>query len=398
MKRFSLSLLALMLMTSLVGCGGSSVSLPESAITEDCYAIQWFDTKAMSPDMAKDMIRGIADDMSDDQPKARLWMSARADMVESSYEERWDAFTEAGGIGFLRLHYVLEKKGEGDDADPTTHYRTYVLIRVKKSADIGDLEKAIKDYVADDNGNREDNEVKLEKVDGEEEWYWLTTEGRPEGFKLPEKKDEDALKAFNKLIGQTGGAPAYSVWRTNEKLIESLEKRLDDDEVDLTDDEEARLKEAVHLQSVVMAITPGPSPSVEVSVTFDDKEYAKTFAEEHNDGLSQRRAMLKQVLMGAENPPHPSVVDRLVEQMEVKPSGATVSISMNARNVKDGLAIRASQLDNGGIDTTTPGGIFAMFDMGQPASRQFSVLRVPSMPGSMGVFGLSFNDPSGRDR
>ena len=72
MKRLSLSLLTLMMLFSLVGCGGSSVKLPESAITEDVYALQWFDTKNMSPDDAIKMLNNVAEDMSDDQPKARL--------------------------------------------------------------------------------------------------------------------------------------------------------------------------------------------------------------------------------------------------------------------------------------------------------------------------------------
>ncbi|MEM9415784.1 MAG: hypothetical protein AAGA29_09955 [Planctomycetota bacterium] len=393
MKRFSLSLFALMLMTSLVGCGGSSVSLPESAITEDCYAIQWVDTKALTPDMARDMISGIADDMSDDQPQARLLMSAQADMVESRYEERWDAFTEAGGIGFMTLHYVLEKKGEGEDADPTTHYRTYVLVRVKKGAKAGELEEAIEEYAAEDNGNRENNDVKLEKVDGEEEWFWLTTEGRADGFKLPEDGDEDAYKAFKKLAGDAAGAHAYMVWRTHEKLTEAAQKRLDDDEIDHTDDEKARLNEVIHLESVAMYVTSGASPKVVVDVTFDDKEYAETFAEEHNDGLSQRRAGLKIALSRAENPPHPSVVNRLVETMDVKPSGSSVSITMNARNVKDGVAIQASVIGGNAPDTTSPSRIFETM-----RSAGWNGLRIPRMSGPMSLFDVSFNDPSGRDR
>ncbi|MFI4860798.1 MAG: hypothetical protein ACIAXF_08975 [Phycisphaerales bacterium JB063] len=393
MKRFSLSLFALLLMTSLVGCGGSSVSLPESAITEDCFAIQWVDTKSLTPDMAKDMIRGVADDMSDDQPQARLLMSATADMVESRYQDRWETFTDAGGLGFLQLHYMLEKKGEGEDAEPTTHYRTYVLVRVKKGTDAKDLEEAIKDFAAEDNGNRAENDVKLEKVDGEDEWYWLTTEGRTEGFKLPEDGDEDTFKAFKKLVGDAGGAPAYMVWRTHEKLIESAQKQLDDDDADHTDDQEARLKEIVHLESVAMYVTAGSSPKVVVTVNFDDKEFAQSFADEHNDGLSQRRAGLKIALSKAENPPHPSVIDRLVDTMEVKPSGNSVSITMNSGNVHDGVAIQASVVNGNAPNTTSPGTIFT-----QVRSAGWSNLHIPRMPGPMDVFEISFNDPSGRDR
>lgn len=384
MKQITLPFLAF-LMLALVGCGGSSMELPKSAITEDCFAVQWYDTAALTPDMAKDMISGIADDMSDDQPKARLWMSASADTIEAGYEKKWDAFTEAGGLGFLRLHYMLEKKGE-DDADPTTHYRTYVLIRVKKKTDIGDLEEAIADFVKDDNMG---GKVKLEKVKGEEEWYWLTTEERPDGFDLPEDEDEESVKVFKKLIGQAGGAPAITVWRTHERLTEAFKKELDDDDNKPSDDRKERLEEAINTESIVMYVTPGKSPKVVVKVTFTDKEYAKTFAEEHNSNLAMTRRGMKIALMSTESPPHPSVVDRLVDQLEVKASGSSVSITMSSRSVEDGMAIQASLQGARGVDTTSPNGIFTTIERG---------LQVPSMAGVMDVFSVNFRDPSGRSQ
>jgi len=384
MKQITLSLFALTLLLTMVGCGGSSMQLPESAITKDCFAVEWYDTASLTPEMAKDMINGIADDMTDDQPKARLWMSAQADLIEAGYEERWDAFTENGGLGMLRLHYMLEKKGEGD-ADPTTHYRTYVLIRVKKKTDIGELESAIKDFVEEDNAG---GEVKLVKVKDAEEWYWLTTEERPEGFDLPDKGDEESHKTFKKLIGQADGAPAVTVWRTHKRLTESFKKELDDDDNKPSDDRRARLEEILHLESVVMYVKPGKSPKVVTKIKFDDKEFAKTYAEEHNSNLAAARAGLKDGLRRTENPPHPSVVNDLVEQMEVKASGSTVAITMNARNVEDGMAIQAALEGGGGMDTTSPTTIF----------RIEGGLRVPRMPGVKGVFSIALNDPSGRSR
>lgn len=375
MKHLSLSLFALMMLFSMVGCGGSSVQLPESAITKDCYALQWFDTKSMSPDDAIKMLNNVAEDMSDDQPKARLWMSAQADAMEASYEERWETFTEAGGEGFLILHYATEKTvGEGDNATTTTEYETFVLVRVKKGTSTDDMEEAVADFAKED-GNEK---VKFEKVEGEDRWFFLTREGEntPE---LPDDGDDDTRKALEKLMRSAGNASAVTVWTMPEAIKEEIEKELKRE--GLTDEQEERLKEQLHTESVVMSVTSGGSPNVEVTVNFDDKEQAKTFAEEHNDNLVLRRQGLKQGLVEAENPPHPSVVNRIVEKMEVKPSGSSVSITMGSGEVRDGLSIIAATRGRG-IDTSSPTGIIQIDGR----------LRVPRMPGVVAVNGISFRD------
>lgn len=379
MKRLSLSLFALMMLVSMVGCGGSSVKLPESAITKDCYAIQWFDTKSMSPDDAIKMLNNVAEDMSDDQPKARLWMSAQADAMEASYQERWDAFTEAGGEGFLILHYATEKTtGEGEAAVTTTVYQTYTLVRVKKGTSTGDLADALKDFAKDDNNEK----IKFVKVEGEETWFYLTRE-YAEGqtaTELPDDGDEDTLKAMQKLMRSVSGASAVTVWTMPDAVKEEIEKELKRE--GLTDDQEDRLKEQLHTESVVMAVTTGASPSVEVTVAFDEKDQAQTFAEEHNSNLVLRRQGLKTALVDAENPPHPSVVNRIVEKMEVDTSGKTVSITMSSSEVRDGLSIIAATRGRGQIDTSSPTGILQINGR----------LRVPRMPGVVAVNGISLSD------
>lgn len=375
MKRLSLSMFALLMMVSMVGCGGSSVSLPESAMTDELYAVQWYDTKNMSPDDAIKMLNDVAEDMSDDQPKARLWMSAQADAMEASYMDRWEAFTEAGGQGFLVLYYAVEKTvGEGENAVTTTDYQSYVLVRVKKGTSTDDLEKALAEFAKDD-GNEK---IKFEKVKDEDNWLFLTREGEgtPE---LPDDGSKDVAKEFEKLMRSAGGASAVTVWTMPEAVKEDIEKELKREGI--TDEQEARLKEQLHTESVVMAVSTGGSPSVEVTVNFDEKEQAESFAEEHNDGLINRRAGIKNALIDSENPPHPSVVNRLIEKMEVRASGKSVSISMSSSEVRDGLAIMAATRGRG-VDTSSPTGLMSV--SGQ--------LRVPRMPGAVSVNGLSFSD------
>lgn len=378
MKRLSLSLFALLMMLSMVGCGGSSVSLPESAMTEELYAIQWFDTKNMSPDDAIKMLNDVAEDMDDDQPKARLWMSAQADAMEARYKDRWEAFTEAGGQGFLVLHYAVEKTvGEGDNAVTTTDYQSYVLVRVKKGTSTDDLEEALAEFAKED-GNEK---IKFEKVKDEDTWLYLTRE-YPEGQtapELPDDGDKDVAKAFQKLLRSAGGATAVTAWTMPEAVKEEIEKELKREGI--TDEQEARLKEQLHTESVVMAVSTGGSPSVEVTVNFDEKEQAETYAEEHNDGLINRRAGIKNALIESENPPHPSVVNRLIEKMEVRASGDSVSISMSSGEVRDGLAIMAATRGRG-VDTSSPTGLMSVNGR----------LRVPRMPGAVSVNGLSFSD------
>jgi len=379
MKRLSLSLFALMMLVSMVGCGGSSVKLPESAITKDCYAIQWFDTKSMSPEDAIKMLNNVAEDMSDDQPKARLWMSAQADVMEASYQERWDAFTEAGGEGFLVLHYATEKTtGEGDAAVTTTVYQTYTLVRVKKGTSTGDLTDALKDFAKEDNNEK----IKFVKVDGEETWLYLTRE-YAEGQtapELPADGDEDTLKAMQKLMRSASGASAVTVWTMPDAVKEEIEKELKRE--GLTDDQKERLKEQLHTESVVMAVTTGANPTVELTINFDEKDQAETFADEHNSNLVAMRAALKNALLTSENPPHPSVVNSIVDKMEVKPSGKSVSISMTSGDVRDGMSISAATLGRGGVDTTSPGRLMNVHPR----------LRVPSLRGVQGVNNISLSD------
>lgn len=381
MKRLSLSLFALLMMASLVGCGGSSVSLPESAMTDELYAVQWFDTKNMSIDDAIKMLNGVSEDMSDDQPKARLWMSASADAMDARYQDRWEAFTEAGGEGFLVLHYAEEKTvGEGDNAVTTTEYKSYVLVRVKKGTSAGDLAEALKkDDMAKDDGNEK---IKFVKVEGDERWFYLTRE-YAEGQtapKLPDGGSKDTAKEFEKLMRSAGGAAAVTVWTMPDGIKDEIEKDMKREGV--TDEQKDRLKEQLHTESVVLSVTPGSSPKVEVTVNFDEKEQAVSFAQEHNDLLILRRRGLKLALVESENPPHPSVVNRIVDQMEVKPSGSSISITMSSGEVRDGLSIFAATRGQGQADTTSPTGII------QIAGR----LRVPRMPGVIDVNGISFSD------
>ena len=177
-----------------------------------------------------------------------------------------------------------------------------------------------------------------------------------------------------------GSASAITVWTMPEAIKEEIEKELKRE--GLTDEQEERLQEQLHTESVVMSVTTGSSPNVEVTITFDEKDQAVTFADEHNSNLVLRRQGLKTALVEAENPPHPSVVNRIVEKMEVKPSGKTVSITMSSSEVRDGLSIIAATRGRGRIDTSSPTGIM------QVSGR----LRVPGMPGVVAANDISFRD------
>ena len=377
MKYLSLPVFVLFLLVSMTGCGGSSVSLPESAMTEDVYAVQWYDTKSMTPEAAIKMLNKVAEGMSDDQPKARLWMSANADAMDASYSERWEAFTQAGGEGFLVIYYATEKTtGEGDNATTTTAYSSHVLVRVKKETSTDDLEEAVSDFAKEDRNSK----IEFDKVKDTDRWLYLTRDEGENTRELPDDGDEDVAKKFAKMLCSAGDASAVTVWTMPEAVKDEIEKDLKRE--GLTDEQKARLKEQLHTESVVMAVSTGSSLGVEVTVDFDEKEQAQTFAGDHNDGLIRRRQGLKQSLIEAENPPHPSVINRLVEQMQIQPSGKTVSISMSGSQIRDGLSITAATRGRGGADTASPGGLMDLHNR----------LRVPRMRGVVGVNGISFSD------
>lgn len=383
MSRMIYSLVAMMLVLPLVGCGGSSVDLPEKVFNGDVYGVQWIDFSELEPEDAVAMLSEMADDMSDDQPKARLWMSAQADGLDSNYTERWETFTEAGGQGILIVHSAKSKKtGEGDNARTTLERSQFVLVKVKKGTTTDSLEKALGDLAKEDGNDK----IKFETVDGTDgAWLWLTREGRSDDApKLPSDGSEENAKAFEKLIGQADGAPVVSAWRSTEAIKKQLEKELSDaDDNDLTDDQKARLKEAIGTESVVMAVKAGGELGVSVTVTFADKELANAFAEFNNEGLLKERRSMKMDLTNSENPPHPSVVNRIFESQEVKASGKKVSIEMDSESIRDGLSVVAATRGQSRVSTIDPGSLLPIH----------SGLLVPAVPGAPECyFTLRFSD------
>lgn len=356
MLKLIYSLFALMLLVTLTGCGGSSVDLPDKVFSKDVFAVQWIDANKLKPDDAMDLFNGLADDMSDDQPKARLWASAQADGIQASYADRWEAFTKAGGQGALMV-FTAKTQGEGDAA--RVELDGYILLKVKKGTSSDELRKALADFAKED-GNEK---LKLDPVDGTDgQWLWLTREDRPEGAsKLPGDGSEDNAKSWQDLLKRGDGAAVVGAWRANDAIRDQIKRELDKaDDRDLTDEDKQRLKEAQSIESIVMATNGGSSASLAATLEFGDKELAKSFAEFHNDRLVAQRMSLKTRLMNSENPPHPSVVDGIYEELVVKASGKKVGLDLGSSVMNDGMNIYAATLGQGSVATSRPAQIFPL--------------------------------------
>ena len=378
MHRMTNPLLALMLLVTLTGCGGSSVDLPDKVFNKDVYAIQWIDVTQLSPDDAKDLFNGLADDMSDDQPKARLWASAQADGVQAGYADRWEAFTEAGGQGALLVH-TAKTTGEGDSASVERGY--YVLLKVKKGTSSDELRKAIAEFAKEDNNEK----IKFEPIDGTDgQWLWLTRENRPDGApKLPSDGSEENAKAFQDLLKRGDGAAVISAWRGNDAIRDQIKRDLEKaDDRNLSEEDKQRLKEAQDIQSVVMSVNAGSSASISATVEFNDKELAKAFAEYHNERLVSQRMSMKTALMNAENPPHPSVVDGIFEEQEVKASGKKIELELGSSVMADGMNVYAATMGQGRIGTADPSRLLPLH----------SALSVPPSPGVPSCYNIRFGD------
>ncbi len=370
MRTITHTLTAAVLLVLLVGCGGSSVDLPEDVLTDEAYAVVWTDFKAINPDEGVKMLGGMADKMPDEQPKARLWLSAEADDIDGRYRERWDAFTDAGCQGMLTVYYRNENtEGEGDDKRTVVNYRKHTFIKAKKSAKSEDIEKAL-DQFAEDDGNAD---FELESVGEDTGWYWVTQDDAPEGSpSMPEDGDAEAVKAFKKLLAKGEGAPVIAAWRMIDGIGEEIDEELDRE--GLSDERKDELKRAKATQSVVLTCTPGNSAKVSAVVTFDEKDQAKAYAQEHNDKQIEERAQAKRSMMNAENPPHPDVLDDLTDGLKAKVSGKTVSVQVNKGTLKDMLNIAAARSASGN-DLTSPSRLL-VFE---------SMLKVPSSGDVPGV-------------
>ncbi len=372
MSRVATGLIATMLLSLLVGCGGSSADLPEDVLTQDAYALVWTDIKSIKPADGEQLLADLADDMPDEQPRARLWLSAEADDIASSYDKKWNAFTEASCEGILTVYYRIEKS-EGDGPFSTVNYRRHTFIKAGKSAKADDLEKSLKAF-AEKDGN---DKLKFVAVGEKTGWFWLTREGADDSLpKMPSKGDEETAKAFKKLLDQGKGAAVIAAWRFIKPMSDEIDKQLKDDT--LSEDRKEDLERAGATQSVVMSCAPGKSPKVSVVITFDDSEQAKAYAKEENDKMLESRGDMKRELMSAENPPHPSVIDRLSENMQIKTSGKTATLTMDKSMVKDTLNLIASspaRSVKGSADLTSPASLLP-FD---------AMLRVPGADQVPGV-------------
>lgn len=333
----------------LVGCGGSSVDLPEEVINDDAYAMQWTDFKAIKPDEGVKLLGDMADDMSDEQPKARLWLSAEADEIDGNYRERWDAFTQAGCEGMLTVYYrVQTTEGKGEEKTTDVAYRRHTFIKAKKGAKSDDLEKALEQFAEDDGVEK----LKLESVGKESVWFWVTREDASDNSpKMPKGGDEKNAKAFDKLLAKGDGAAIIAAWR----MIKGIAEEIDDElkNKDLTDDREDELKLAKSTQSVVMACSPGKGATLTAIADFVDSKQAKAFAQGHNDRLIDARASVKKQMINVESPPHPSVIDGLFKNMQAKPSGKTVTLKIDRKTVGDMINLSSSMMGQGG-DLTSP--------------------------------------------
>lgn len=355
MLRMTYSFFALMLLITLTGCGGSSPDLPTKVFTDDVYAIQWVDVTKLEPDDGIDMFSALADDMSDDQAKARLLASAEADGIEASYQKRWDAFIEAGGQGFLTVYTAKTKEeGTGENARKSLEEHRFILVMVKKDTSAEALEKAVGEFAKEDNNEK----IKFESVDGTDgRWFWMTRENRGEGeAKLPSDGNEDNAKAFQELLKQGDDAPVVAAMRTNTAIKDMLkqdEKNLSDT---ASDQEKDRLKNALAVESAVLSVSAGGSSSVQSVITYADKERAESFANYTNDSLVDVRRSMKRALARGEDPPHPSYIDDLVKSMTLSVSGKKVTMELSSDAINSGyiLEIMAGGGGGGGMSGPSP--------------------------------------------
>lgn len=335
------------LFTMLVGCGGSSVDLPDEVLTDEAYAIQWTDFKAIEPDDGVKLLGGMADDMSDDQAKARLWLSAEADDIDGKYRERWEAFTDVGCQGMLTVYYRnVTTEGEGDNKRKVVKYQKHTFLKAKKGVKSKDLEDALDEFAEDDDNKK----LEFEAVDDADGWFWLTRDG-DEVLKMPADADEDTAEAFKKLLKEAGDAPTVTAWRMIDEIGEEIDEELKRE--GLSDEREDELKRAKSTKSIVMACTPGKSAKTSLVITFEDGKQADGYADDFNAELLEKRAGLKRGMINAENPPHPSVIDDLFDDLMVKTSGKEVSLEISRGSLEDMLNILASMLGSGG-DATSP--------------------------------------------
>lgn len=336
-------------MLTLVGCGGSSVDLPEEVMTDDAYAVVWTDFKAIKPDEGVKMLSGLADDMPDEQPKSRLWLSAEADDIDGKYRERWEAFTDAGCQGMLTVFYRVETtEGEGEFKRTSVKYRKHTFIKAKKSTKASELEKALDEY-AEEDGN---DDLELKGVGKETGWFWITRDDAPDSDPdMPEDGKEENAKAFGKLLAKGDGAPIIAAWRMIKPIAEEIDEELKRE--GLSDERKDELKLSKATESIVLTCTPGKSAKSVATITFEKSDHAKTYAEENNDKQLSQRAEVKRAMMNAENPPHPSVIDGLTDSMVAKASGKNVKLTVDKGSVEDMLNIIASMRGAAG-DGTSP--------------------------------------------
>ncbi|MFN3168607.1 MAG: hypothetical protein ACE37H_16225 [Phycisphaeraceae bacterium] len=345
----ALALAALMLL--LTGCGGSSVDLPEDVMTDEAYAVQWVDFESIKPDEGVKMLGGLADDMSDDQPKARLWLSAEADQIEGDYRERWEAFTDAGCQGVLTVYYRNEvTEGEGEDKKKVAKYRKHTFIKAGKKAKAKDLEEALDEFAEDDGID----DLELEPVGKDTGWFWVTRGESPDGSpKMPKKGDEKTAEAFEKLLAKADDAAIVVAWRMIDGISDEIDDELDREEI--SDERKEELERAKATQSIVLACSPGTSAQLSARVTFEKSEHAKAYAQEHNDSILDVRASLKKAMINAESPPHPKVIDGVADSMQIKTSGKTATLELDRGAVKDMLTLMSARMGMGGDDTSPVG-------------------------------------------
>jgi hypothetical protein len=348
----TLALATLMLLLS--GCGGSSVDLPEDVLTDEAYAVQWTDFEAIKPDEGVQMLSDLADDMSDDQPKARLWLSAEADQVEGDYRERWEAFTDAGCQGVLTVYYRNEvTEGEGDDKTKVAKYRKHTFIKAGKKAKAKDLEDALDEFAEADGID----DIELESVGKDTGWFWVTRDDSPDGSpKMPKKGDEKTKEAFEKLLAKADDAPIVVAWRMIDGIADEIDDELDREEI--SEEREEELERLKATQAIVLACTPGKSPKVSAAVTFEESKQAKAYAEEHNDNILKMRAGLKTTMINTESPPHPKVIDGVADSMTIKASGKTATLELDSGAVKDVLNLMSARMQRD--DQTSPASFLSM--------------------------------------
>ena len=373
MKTLAKPFLALVLLFALTGCGGSSFDLPESVITEDAYAVHWTDFSAIAPEAGVKAFNNLADDIDDDQPKARLWMSMQADLIQADYAERWEAFTEAGCKGMLKVFYAVPKTtGEGEFQTTRIAYQKHTFIKARKDTDNDELVKALSEF-AEADGNAD---LKLVAVGEDTGWFWLTREAAPSRTpEMPDGANEEALKVFQKLIKDAGDSPMVTAWRPVDPISDKIKEELDRD--DLDEDRKQEMELAQSIQSIVTTCSTGRGATSGTSIVFAESDDAQDFADYQNKLLLQAQAALKQLMIGSENPPHPSVIDDLIEDGQIQTSGKTASVQLDANAIESMQLLMAARLGSGG-DMTAP-----------PHADVSSVLRLPSgsdVPGVMSCY------------